>query len=126
MHDGRLLLVRRGTDPGKGLWSLPGGRVESGESIVAAVIRELEEEAGLEAVCGPLVGWVERMGTDYHFVILDFVVTVFGSRAPTAGGDATQAKWCPVEELSSLDLVPGLSEFLTEHGFLPEGGPRLL
>ena len=59
---GLLLLVKRGTDPGKGLWSLPGGRVESGESVVAAVVRELKEETGLQGVCGSLVGWVERMG----------------------------------------------------------------
>lgn len=126
MEDGQLLLVRRGTDPGKGLWSLPGGRVESGESIAAAVIRELGEETGLEGVCGSLVGWVERMGTDYHFVILDFVVTVLGRTRPTAGGDATQAEWCAIEDLSSVDMVPGLPEFLAEHGLIPETGPRIL
>ena len=69
---GLLLLVKRGTNPGKGLWSLPGGRVESGESVVAAVLRELKEETGLEGVCGSLVGWVERMGAEYHFVVMDF------------------------------------------------------
>lgn len=126
MDDGRLLLVRRGTDPGKGLWALPGGRVESGESIVAAVVRELGEETGLEGVCSSLVGWVERMGTNYHFVILDFVVNVLGSTTPVAGGDATQVEWYAIEDLSSVDLVPGLSEFLAEHGFMPEVSPRIL
>ena len=73
---GLLLLVKRGTDPGKGLWSLPGGRVESGESVIAAVVREFKEETGLQGACGSLVGWVEQMGVDHHFVVMDFLVTV--------------------------------------------------
>ena len=115
---GLLLLVKRGTDPGKGLWSLPGGRVESGESVVAAVVREFKEETGLEGVCGPFVGWVERMGVDHHFVVMDFLVTVLEAGEPIAGGDVLDARWVAFEELASLDLVDGLSDFLIEHGLL--------
>ena len=115
---GLLLLVKRGTDPGKGLWSLPGGRVESGESVVAAVVREFKEETGLEGVCGSFVGWVERMGVDYHFVVMDFLVTVLEAGEPVAGGDALDVRWVALEELESLDLVDGLTDFLVEHGLL--------
>ena len=117
---GLLLLVKRGTDPGKGLWSLPGGRVESGESVVAAVVREFKEETGLEGVCGSFVGWVERMGVDHHFVVMDFRVTVLEAGEPIAGGDALEARWVAFEELASLDLVDGLPDFLIEHGLLED------
>ena len=59
--DDRLLLIRRGTAGRQGEWSVPGGRVEPGETLAEAVVRELAEETGLEGVCGELVGWVERI-----------------------------------------------------------------
>ena len=117
---GLLLLVKRGTDPGKGLWSLPGGRVESGESVIAAVLREFNEETGLEGVCGSFVGWVERMGVDHHFVVMDFLVTVLEDGEPVAGGDAIEARWVASEELVSMDLSDGLFDFLVEHGVLED------
>ena len=117
---GLLLLVKRGTDPGKGLWSLPGGRVESGESVVAAVVREFREETGLEGVCGPFVGWVERMGAEHHFVVMDFLVTALEDGEPVAGGDALEARWVASEELASMDLSDGLFDFLVEHGVLED------
>ena len=117
---GLLLLVKRGTDPGKGLWSLPGGRVESGESVIAAVLREFKEETGLEGVCGSFVGWVERMGVDHHFVVMDFLVTALEDGEPVAGGDALEARWVASEELASMDLLDGLFDFLVEHGVLED------
>jgi 8-oxo-dGTP diphosphatase len=115
----RILLVRRGQDPGAGLWSVPGGRVESGETMAEAVVRELLEETGLEGVCEDLVGWVERMGADYHYVIIDFRVTITSSVAPRGGSDAADAAWIPLEAVGELALVHGLAEFLHEHGVLP-------
>ena len=117
--EGRLLLVRRGHGPAAGEWSVPGGRVEWGETLAEAVLRELGEETGLEGVCDQLVGWVERMGPDHHFVILDFAVTVLEPRAPVAGGDAAEAAWVAVEEVAGLRLVDGLAEFLHDHGIVP-------
>ena len=114
-----LLLVRRGHEPSAGEWSVPGGRVEPGESLMEAVVRELHEETGLRGVCGPLVGWVERISKNHHFVILDFEVTVTDGLTPTAGGDALEARWCPVSEMDSLPLVEGLAEFLYDHGVIP-------
>ena len=114
-----LLLVRRGREPAAGEWSVPGGRVEPGELLMEAVVRELLEETGLRGVCGPLVGWVERISEDHHFVILDFEATVAGDFTPTAGSDAAEARWWPVSEVASLPLVDGLAEFLHDHGVIP-------
>lgn len=114
-----LLLVKRGQPPGAGEWSVPGGRVEPGEMLMEAVTRELQEETGLRGVCGQLVGWVERIGDDRHFVILDFEATVTGDLTPTAGSDASEARWWPVAEVAKLQLVDGLAEFLHDHGVIP-------
>lgn len=118
VSEDRLLMVRRANEPGVGQWSLPGGRVESGESIVAAVVRELREETGLEVVCGPLRGWVERTDVEYHFVILDFDVVLLEQRDPKPGSDASEAKWVPFDEVRKKDLVAGLETFLLDHGVL--------
>jgi 8-oxo-dGTP diphosphatase len=111
----RLLMIRRGTHPGKGLWSLPGGRVEPDEMLAIAVTRELREETGLDGVCGPLIGWVENFGSNYHFVIMDFEVTVLDPRDPVAGDDAMEAAWIALHDVAELHLVDGLAEFLADH-----------
>ncbi|HXQ60839.1 MAG TPA: NUDIX domain-containing protein [Acidimicrobiales bacterium] len=116
--EGALLMVQRARPPGVGRWTVPGGRVEPGESVVAAVERELMEETALAVRCGPFVGWAERRGMDHHFVILDFEVTVTGETTPTAGGDAAAAVWVPLAEVVALDLVEGLEDFLIRHGVL--------
>ena len=116
--DGRLLLVRRGRGPAAGSWSVPGGRVEAGETLAEAVVRELAEETSLEGVCDELVGWVERVGPDHRLVILDFRVRVLEAGEPVAGDDASEAAWVPLSEVAELRLVEGLAEFLHEHGIL--------
>jgi 8-oxo-dGTP diphosphatase len=83
-----------------------------------AVVRELREETGLEGVCGPLVGWVERFDDGNHFVILDFEVTVLDDQTPVAGDDAAEVAWVPLEDVIDRNLVDGLAEFLHEHGIL--------
>ena len=115
---GRLLLVRRGRGPAGGRWSVPGGRVELGETLAEAVVRELTEETALEGVCGELVGWVERISAEHHFVILDFAVTVLERSDPVAGDDAAEAAWVPLDQVAGMRLVEGLAEFLHEHGIL--------
>ena len=114
----RLLLIRRGHGPAAGTWSVPGGRVEPGELLAEAVVRELAEETGVEGVCGELVGWVERFDDDEHYVILDFHVDVLDGGTPVAGDDAAEARWVPLTDVADLDLVDGLAEFLHEHGIL--------
>ena len=118
---GRLLCIRRGHGPGAGLWSLPGGRVEADETLHEALVREVLEETGLEVVVDGFIGYVERIGEGYHFVILDFAVTLLGADAePVAGDDATEAAWVPFEDLGDLRLVDGLYEFLRDHDVLPD------
>jgi 8-oxo-dGTP diphosphatase len=115
VDDDRLLLVRRGHGPAAGAWSVPGGRVERGETLAEAVVRELREETGIPGVCGELVGWVERLGPDWHHVILDFFVVALEGGTPVAGDDAAEAAWVPLGEVGSLRLVDGLAEFLHDH-----------
>jgi mutator protein MutT len=118
VDDDRLLMIRRGRGPAAGEWSVPGGRVEAGETLAEAVVRELSEETGLEAICDEFVGWVERIGDAYHFVILDFRVTVLDAADPVAGDDAAEAAWVPLHEVTSLQLVEGLADFLHDNGIL--------
>jgi 8-oxo-dGTP diphosphatase len=121
---GRLLCIRRGHGPGAGQWSLPGGRIEAGETVHEAVVREVLEETALEVVVDRFVGFVERIGDEpspYHFVILDFAVTLLDAEAdPIAGDDAAEVAWVPFDELGDLRLVDGLYDFLREHDVLPD------
>ena len=114
----RLLLVRRGRDPGRGHWSIPGGRVEAGESLAEAAVRELVEETGVVGTCGALLGVAERRGDGHHFVILDYLVEVADPIPPVPGTDADEAAWVPLVDVRGLTLVPGLAEFLAENGVL--------
>ena len=104
---GRLLLIRRRNDPGSGLWSLPGGRVEPGESDEVAVIRELREETGLEVIPGTLIGTVTRGPYEIH----DYACVVTGG-ALTPGDDATEARWSDAADLSALEAGGELVDLL--------------
>jgi ADP-ribose pyrophosphatase YjhB (NUDIX family) len=119
--EGRVLLVRRGRGSGVGLWSVPGGRVEAGESLTSAVVRELHEETGLTGTCGALLGVAERIGARQHYVILDYRVEIgLDGGEPRAGDDADDAAWVAWADVVRMDargeLVPGLLGFLREHG----------
>ena len=118
IDDGRLLLVERGRGAAVGQWSVPGGRVEPGETMAAATEREVMEETGLTVRCGSFIGWVERISEAYHFVILDFHAELIGSDVATAGDDAAAVDWVPLDELGERDLVAGLASFLSEHGII--------
>jgi len=115
--DGRLLLVRRGREPARGQWSVPGGRVELGEHLTEAVTRELAEETGLAGRVGRCLGWVERISREGHFVIFDFLVEVDTAHAAQAGDDANAVTWVDLDGLAAHEgLVEGLVEFLVEVG----------
>lgn len=108
---GRVLLVQRGKPPGAGLWTVPGGRLEGGETLAQAVAREVREETGLVVEVGALACVVERMGDDYHFVILDYLARVVGGML-AHGSDAKDARFVAASELPGLPLTEGLAELI--------------
>lgn len=123
VHDGRLLLVERGRGAGVGLLSVPGGRVELGETMAAAVVRELAEETGLAGRVERELGWVERIGGGHHFVIVDFLVAVDDVAGAVAGDDAAALVWLPLDAVrAEPGVVAGLVEFLDGGGVLPPPG----
>lgn len=114
----RLLLVRRANEPGRGLWSVPGGRVEPGETDSDALVREMAEETGLAVVPGPLIGRVVRG----RYAISDYRCTVVGGEL-RAGDDALDARWCDAAALAELPLVDELLTTLADWGALPGTTP---
>jgi 8-oxo-dGTP diphosphatase len=120
---GRLLMVRRGHPPGQGLWSIPGGRVEPGETSAEAATREVLEETGLEVVIGDLAGVVELAGpAGVRYVVEDFHARVAPDHDPTrlrAGDDAAEARWFSMAELGRLPCVEGLLETLRRWQVVP-------
>lgn len=111
---GRLLLVRRAHEPGRGRWSLPGGRVEPAETDEQALVREVVEETGLAVRVGPLVGRV-RVGC---YDIADYACEVVGGEL-RAGDDASDARWADAAELAGLPLVDDLLDTLAGWDALP-------
>ena len=108
---GRVLLVERGRPPGVGLWSVPGGKLEGAETLAQAVAREVREETGLSVEVGPLACVVERIGDDYHFVILDYLARVIGGTL-AAASDVRAARFADEDELAALPVTDGLLEVL--------------
>jgi len=121
VHDDahRLLLIRRGHSPAAGRWSLPGGRVEAGETDDQAVRREVLEETGLHVLVGRRVGTVERDGPGgLVYDIRDYACAVTGGRL-RAGDDAAEARWVHRRELLALQTSDGLVDALEAWGVLP-------
>jgi 8-oxo-dGTP diphosphatase len=107
--DGRLLLIRRGRSPAAGLWSLPGGRIEPGESAAEAAAREVREETGLEVEIGPVL--ITAVIWDGGYRVQDFAARVVGG-ALRAGDDAVDVRWVDESDLATLPLTPGLLDEL--------------
>ena len=115
---GRLLMIKRGHEPGAGLWSIPGGRIEPGETDAEALVREMFEETGLAVEVGPLIGSVRRPGLDGAVIdIRDYAATVTGGTL-RPGDDAADARWLETADLNSLEITEGLIEALTDWGVL--------
>ena len=108
---GRVLLIQRGHAPAAGRWTVPGGRVEGGETLAEACLRELAAETGLRASIGPLVEVVEYIDERYHYVILDYLARdPVGTLA--AGEDAVDARFVALDDLAQYDTTDGLRPVL--------------
>ena len=109
---GRILLAQRGKEPLKGWWSLPGGALETGESLKEAVCREVLEETGLEVEAGEVFEVFERITrdddgkTEYHFVLVDYICRVKRGKLQ-AGDDVCGVEWVRRKDLGSLQITEG-------------------
>ncbi|HKZ30931.1 MAG TPA: NUDIX hydrolase [Vicinamibacteria bacterium] len=108
VHEGRVLLIRRGKQPLYGRWVVPGGTVELGEPLAAALVREMHEETGLEVEPFELLTVFDRIERDgervaYHYVIVDYLCR-WRSGEARAGSDALEVAWALPQELERYDL----------------------
>lgn len=99
----RVLLIQRGTPPRQGQWSIPGGRVEPGEAVTAAALRELREETGVEAELLGLVAVIDYITPERHYVLIDYAAR-WVSGEPAAGDDAADAKFVSLADIESLGM----------------------
>ena len=117
---GKLLLEKRGNEPAKGKWSIPGGVVELGETLEDAVIRETKEETCLDVEAPRLIDVVYQVDLDeegrvkYHFVIVDYFVTVKDGQV-NAASDADELQWVPLEEVENYDLTASFRRFFQKN-----------
>ena len=110
VHEGRVVLIRRRYEPLKGHWSLPGGTVEVGETLEAALAREMLEETGLVVDVGPVVEVFDRIMRDpegrvrYHFVLVDYLCWPVQGELQ-AGSDVDAAVWADPRQLGEYELT---------------------
>jgi ADP-ribose pyrophosphatase YjhB (NUDIX family) len=110
VQDGRAVVVKRGTEPLRGEWSIPGGVLEIGETLRAGAEREALEETGLVVQAGEVLGVFDRVvpgedgRTRFHYVLIDFICQRVSGEL-RAGGDATEARWVTVEQLAGISIA---------------------
>ncbi|WP_442498521.1 NUDIX hydrolase [Methylobacter sp. sgz302048] len=110
----QVLLIKRNQPPAMGLWSIPGGKLEAGESLTEACKREIKEETGLETDIKNIVAVVERRIENFHYVIIDYLALLIDEEqaVPIAQSDIADAKWVNLENLADYELVEGLAEIV--------------
>ena len=129
VHDGAVLLVRRGQAPSRGVWAVPGGRVELGETLAEATEREVREETGVEVRAGEPVWSFDSVIRDregrvrYHYVIVDLAAEYLAGE-PRGQDDALEARWARSADFTDLTVSAPTLELLRRIGFLPPAGTR--
>ena len=119
LREGKILLEKRGNEPARGQWTIPGGVVEVGESLEDAVTRETKEETGLIVQSTNLIDVVDQVHFDkegkieYHYVIVDYTVEATGEAK--AASDADELKWVPLNEVKGYDLTPSFRRFFLKN-----------
>jgi ADP-ribose pyrophosphatase YjhB (NUDIX family) len=117
LHEGRVLMVRRGGQPSSGRWSLPGGLVELGETIAEAARREIAEECGCVIRLVGVAGVVDRIVHDdegrvrYHYVLVDYLAYPESGEI-TAGSDAAEACWFEIDRVHELEVTEGVVDMI--------------
>lgn len=124
IHEGRVVLIRRGKEPLRGRWLVPGGTVELGETLEEALVREVEEETGLRVRPREILTILDRIQKDdgrvvYHYVIVDYLCD-FLSGQPRAGSDAEDVAMASPDDLSRFDLPSKAMEVVLD-GFRRAG-----
>lgn len=120
MHDEKILLICRKNPPGAGLWSIPGGSVELGETLQEATAREVREETGLQVAVGEMAELSELIekqddSVNFHYIIIDYFARVV-SGTLTPGSDVSAARWFDRSELATLSITPTLRPLLRRLG----------
>lgn len=120
VNEGKIVLIKRGNEPSKGKWSIPGGHVELGECLQAAVIRETKEETCLDVENPRLIDVVDNVDLDeqgkvkYHYVIVDYLVKIkCGNIA--AASDAAELRWVPFDEVEDYNLTASFRVFFKQN-----------
>jgi 8-oxo-dGTP diphosphatase len=131
INEGRLLMVRRSREPGKGQWSVPGGRLELGETLRDGARRELAEECSIDAEIERFLDATDAIIRDadgrvrYHYVLVDVVGRYRGGE-PKAESDAAECRWVGLKEVPALDMPESLRAVLERNGIINkrrQGGP---
>jgi 8-oxo-dGTP diphosphatase len=128
LRDTDILLVRRGREPAKGTWGLPGGVVELGETLAQAARREVQEECAVEIEVGPVVGVFEPMQRDsdgrlqYHYVVIDLLARHLAGE-PRADDDAEDARWIALDQLDGLPMQRETREIIRRAAAMAQPWP---
>jgi 8-oxo-dGTP diphosphatase len=123
IKDGRILLVKRGIEPGKGLWAIPGGTLRLGETLQGCASREILEETGVTIAVGECIYVFDLIELDeageikFHFVVVDFAA-LYVSGEPKGADDAEEANWFSPSELKEISVSRHTLEALRSVGFL--------
>jgi ADP-ribose pyrophosphatase YjhB (NUDIX family) len=108
----RVLVVQRAKPPSEGLWSVPGGKLERGETIAEGIAREVKEETGLEVEVGARIEILERIGQNHHYVIHSHAARVVGGSLAPNADEVRAARWVTNDELASLATTDGLTRVI--------------